>query len=347
MGRLKRLFGGLSGITSVRTRHSRNPSHLEVCWECHAAVQRERQYLERLRKAAVPEASHDLNARLLARTRQLAEKPGSEQRGPASLVSTPAHQQEAGRWGSAVAKVVGVSAGGVLLAAGILAVGAYIVGGEKPVQAFGSSAEGNANAASLAQASAPLDGNGAGGRPAADRRDVADTRDEDARDADTSTTAGNAYFIPGRKVALSSADLAHLRSQGWACPELESIGFRLIDASASIRGLHYAVELRLNKGAHQATVVEEHLRTNAASLGSNVLRVSGAPEWQAVYRTPAALFTYRSNLPAEEADDAVPELVRAAASLNRPALSDTVPAPESVLERVQRGLRTFASMAGY
>nr|WP_091558969.1 hypothetical protein [Arthrobacter sp. ok362] len=53
---------------------------MESCAECRARQQRERQYLEKLRGAAVPEASKDLTARLLARTGQLAaERAAAEQ----------------------------------------------------------------------------------------------------------------------------------------------------------------------------------------------------------------------------------------------------------------------------
>ena len=63
-------------------RHSRNPEHLERCVECRAALNRERQYLERLRDAAVPEASHDLTQRLLQNTRRLADESAPDSRGP-------------------------------------------------------------------------------------------------------------------------------------------------------------------------------------------------------------------------------------------------------------------------
>ena len=78
MGLLRRLLGG----TWLQVRRGRpgatrkwaagRRDHVEACAECRARQQRERQYLEKLRGAAVPEASEDLTARLLARTGQLA-----------------------------------------------------------------------------------------------------------------------------------------------------------------------------------------------------------------------------------------------------------------------------------
>jgi hypothetical protein len=59
---------------------------VESCAKCRARQQRERQYLEKLHGAAVPEASEDLTARLLARTGQLAaERAAAERTSPAGL----------------------------------------------------------------------------------------------------------------------------------------------------------------------------------------------------------------------------------------------------------------------
>lgn len=91
MGLLRRLLGapgcrfwGRAGATRkwAASRHD----HVESCAECRARQQRERQYLEKLRGAAVPEASEDLTARLLARTGQLAaERAAAERTAPERL----------------------------------------------------------------------------------------------------------------------------------------------------------------------------------------------------------------------------------------------------------------------
>lgn len=97
MGLLRRLLGapgckfwGRPGATRkwAAGRHD----HVESCAECRARQQRERQYLEKLRSAAVPEASEDLTARLLARTEQLAAERATAERadtaGTAELLGT-------------------------------------------------------------------------------------------------------------------------------------------------------------------------------------------------------------------------------------------------------------------
>src|SRR6476660_9238518 len=90
MGLLKRLLGdsgckssgrtGRGGIGATRKRAAGLHDHVESCAECRARQQRERQYLERLRGAAVPEAREDLTARLLARTGQLAAERAASER---------------------------------------------------------------------------------------------------------------------------------------------------------------------------------------------------------------------------------------------------------------------------
>ena len=93
MGLLRRLLGGSGCGFWGRTGRARigatkwaagRHDHVESCAECRARQQRERQYLEKLRGAAVPEASEDLTARLLARTGQLAaERAAAERTSPA------------------------------------------------------------------------------------------------------------------------------------------------------------------------------------------------------------------------------------------------------------------------
>jgi anti-sigma factor RsiW len=93
-------------------RHHRGAEHLQVCAECAAAVKRERQYIERLREAAVPPASDDLTARLLARTQLLAATP------------EPVRSQHA------AVRALALTAGGTAAAAGILAVSAFALAGD-------------------------------------------------------------------------------------------------------------------------------------------------------------------------------------------------------------------------
>jgi anti-sigma factor RsiW len=93
-------------------RHHRGAEHLQDCTECAAAVSRERQYIERLREAAVPPASDDLTARLLSRTQFLAAAP------------VPVPSQHPG------VRALALTAGGTAAAAGILAVSAFALAGD-------------------------------------------------------------------------------------------------------------------------------------------------------------------------------------------------------------------------
>ncbi len=275
-------------------RHQRTASHVRSCGECAAAVRRERQYLERLRDAPIPPASDDLTARLLARTRELAAEP------PAT---TPQRQTP---W--AAARMLAFAAGGTVAAAGVLAAGAFAVGGDP----FPAGAE---TAAALSQVSAqtPADGR-----------------------------------------ALSADRLSGLRSEGWVCPELEAMGFHLESAKAVVLDGGPAVELKLSDGTHYATVTERHgpearaAVDQGAGQGGSSLQVIRSSPWSATYRTQGRTFTYVSNLPAEQADDALPILQRlseqAGKGVTARVLDDPQPRePEAVGARLQRGVNRIAA----
>jgi hypothetical protein len=277
-------------------RHHRGGNHLQSCVECAAAVYRERQYIERLRGAAIPPASDDLTARLLARTQVLAAAP-----------SHPAPPQHL------AVKVLALAAGGTAAAAGVLAVGAFALAGDDLVA-------GNALAGSLVQQAAHL---------------PADGRD------------------------LSEAQLTQLRSDGWVCPELESLGFHLQSATATTLDGRPAVEMHLSDGQYYATVLEQHRDdhqrpANAQTGGDHgVLQIRSSQPWMATYVTPAAIFTYESDRPAEQADDAVPVLqelsTRASLGINagtaaEPAAAEAAAPDDSVSGRLQRGIRKITEM---
>ncbi|WP_115787949.1 hypothetical protein [Arthrobacter silvisoli] len=299
------LLNGRQPAPGRGLRHKRTPEHLGDCPQCQAEVLRERQYLERLRKASVPEASQDLTARLIEHTRRIAES------GDAGV--EPAGTRRAVPF----LKTAGIAAGGLLVSAGALAAAAYVVGGDVRPESFsaadrevrslvGASLSGNLSLESAVPGNVP---------------------------SDTAVKDGS--------VALSAAQLAGLRSKGWACPELSGMGFRVVSARASMRGGHPAVELELTDGTHHATLVEQHFEGTTTS-GAR-LSVSRGSRWEAVYRSPAAMLSYASDLPAEQADDAVPELVRAGESV-LPAAAAT---PDNWQDRVRRGLRTLANLAGF
>ncbi|MDR6686942.1 hypothetical protein J2Y41_002505 [Arthrobacter sp. 1088] len=292
-------------------RHTRNPEHLRHCPECRAALNRERQYLERLRGAAVPEASQDLTARLLQHTQRLAD----EQAAP---VANPRTRRGAWR----ALRIAGVAAGTLTASAGALGLAAYAVAGDTaPKAAIGA-------------------GNGASSLSSAFTGGPAELMM-------TSESVATPDFRPTGPVNLSSEQLDALRDQGWACPELGGMGFHVVAAKATMHNGHPAVELRLESNGHYATVLEEHLQGSDIAVtgrpASAQLSLTQGTPWEAVYRTSAAVLSYSSDLPADVADDAVPELVRAGDSM----VSNKAPqASETWSERMIRGLRTLLRPAG-
>ncbi|MCT9870060.1 hypothetical protein [Paenarthrobacter aurescens] len=293
----------MSRRTLVALRHTRLPEHLQVCAECRNALHRERQYLERLRGASVPEASQDLASRLIQHTERLAKEPDPP------FSPQPSHN---GLWRGL--RVAGVAAGTLTLSAGAIAASAYVIAGDgEPDVRAGASEIG---ALAGAWTGTPAD-----------------------------TTVGPA-FRAGSTVSLTAAQLEELREDGWACPELTGMGFQVVSAQATMRNGHPAVELRLESGGHYATIVEEHLPSDHSGRGrssSAQLSVTQGVPWKAVYSMPAAVISYASDLPAETADDAVPEIVRAGESMT---LVPSNEGSEAWYGRVLRGLQTLLRPAG-
>jgi anti-sigma factor RsiW len=277
----------------LRRRHYRGEDHLRTCAECAAALQRERQYIERLRSAAVPPASDDLTARLLARTEILA------------AVAEPA------RGPHPAARVLALTGAGTAAAAGILALSAFALAGDTlPVG-------GTALNGSLAQNTTEL---------------PADGRD------------------------LTAPQLTALRSEGWVCPGLESMGFHVQGAKAITLNGRPAVEMHLSDGQHYATVVEQHRpaagRPGHSGTEAGKLQISNGP-WTATYETAAGTFTVESNLPADRADDALPQLQRlsalAAEGINvgvgsAPDASRNVGVEDTPVARLERGIRKIGEL---
>jgi hypothetical protein len=290
-------------------RHQRTRSHLQSCHECYSAVRRERQYLERLRDAPIPPASDDLTARLLARTQELA-----------AMQPVDAHRPALSR---GAARVLALAAGGSMAAAGVLAAGAFAAAGDP----LPGEAAGNQTALSHVSSRTPADGR-----------------------------------------QLTGQQLAELRSEGWACPELEAMGFRLESARATVLDGRPAVELRLTDGTHHATVTEQRIALQAtagpgvaggsagqegagqdlAGTDGSPLRVWSSSPWSATYRTPGHTFLYESDLPAEQADDALPILQRLGHQAEEgveagvPAASPEA-AEEPLSTRLQRGINRIVA----
>lgn len=292
---LKDLGKAAASLPLAGTQHPGTREHAKHCADCAAALRRQRQYLERLRDAAVPAASDDLNERLLLRTRELAAAP------PAPVART------------APFKLAGLAAGGAaMVTAGAVAAGAYIAAGDPP---------------QFAAASFPGESRG---------------------------TVRSGDSVQSRDTVQSGdSALAALRSRGWACPDLGSMGFRVVSATSKTYAGQPAVELRLSDGRHSATVLEQHtsleqpqdrpaaeggdaglqgtvpdtgipvnpLTGHAASedgfvavdgslvagsgVGHGRLWVKASAPWSAIYQTAHSTFTFVSDLPADVADDAL------------------------------------------
>jgi hypothetical protein len=154
---------------------------------------------------------------------------------------------------------------------------------------------------------------------------------------------------------LSAERLSGLRSEGWICPELEAMGFHLESAKALVIEGRPGVELKLSDGTHYAIVTERHSPAPGTSVAPDAgqpgppLQVVASSPWSATYRTQGRTFTYVSDLPAEQADDALPILQRLseqagegvpAAAQEQPRAQD----PEPVGARLQRGVNRIVAL---
>jgi hypothetical protein len=227
----------------------------------------------------------------------------------AAVQPVAAHRPAARR---TVVRAVALAAGGSTAAAAVLAAGAFAVAGD------------------------PLPGERAGG-PAA--------------------LSQVSSHTPADGRILTDEQLTRLRSEGWACPELEAMGFRLESAKATVVNGQPAVELRLTDGTHNATLTEQRVPAQgtaaAGSAGQGVaggdetglanssLRVLQSSPWSATYRTPGHSFTYQSDLPADQADDAVPILQRMGTRAEEGVAAGVGASPdaegEPLMSRLQRG----------
>lgn len=328
----------------LRRGHDRRRQHLESCAECRQQLRRERQYLERLRGAEVPMASDDLTARLLARTEELAR---SGRPAPSTL---PAAVPAARGFRPAVRAAVLV-AGGAAAAAALLGGSAYLMGGEPAPLAGGTPA--SVFLQRDLSASAPAADEAAAGPPAG------------------WSLTGEPDFTPDG--ALTAAQLATLRSEGWTCPELRELGYHLVWARGGVLAGVNIVELRLTDGRHFATILEQHgslpgpsgapgdasqafppapvnvlTGRSAASDGfttetvpaGGVLWVNHASPFAAIYQAGDATFTYVSDQAAERADDGVAALVRAGTLPPDAAAGDAAgtDAGHNVTARLERGM---------
>lgn len=245
-------WGSSKGTGLVFGAEARRRRHQQACEECTLRERRQQQYLERLRGAAVPVASDDLTARLLARTEALAreaartEAPAEvdaslsgaspvDPRGAVSVDGAPWGPA----WGPARTDVrprlrVAALTAGVAAAAVVLTTGsAYLAGGSPAPLTAGQTSTSFPQKDLGVPATAP-----------------------DATPAPGWSVPGEPDITPAD--ALSAAQLTALRAQGWACPELHDLGFHLVWARSGVATGADVVELRLTDGLHFATVLEQH-----------------------------------------------------------------------------------------
>ncbi|MET3922345.1 hypothetical protein [Arthrobacter sp. UYEF20] len=368
---------GNSGAPRAAGARNWRRKHSETCEECRLRERRERQYLERLRGAAVPAASDELTARLLGRTEELA-------RGlpPAALrdtqVPSPVHGQlpDGAAYGGEAhggalhggarpaIRLAALTAGGAAAAVALMAGFAYLLGGHPvPVAAAET-------ASAILQEDMRLSA-AAAGTPGA------------GTDPGWNLT-GEPDMTPSG--ALTAEQLTALRTQGWTFPELRELGFHLVWARGGEVAGEDVVELRLTDGRHFATVLEQHLalpsqrgvaglQQPAASPPVNVLTghtatadgftaVSGqgtdlqagapperhspagngtlwinpAAPFRAIYQGSAGTFTYVSDQPAEQAGEGVAALVRMPAAPQRETPAAEETTPDGITARIERGL---------
>jgi len=163
---------------------------------------------------------------------------------------------------------------------------------------------------------------------------------------------------------LTAAQLATLRSEGWACPELQAMGFHVESAKALVVDGQPAVQLWLTDGANHATVTEQHpvagqAAVEAAAAGSAPAEADGgktgpSQDWAtspgaATYRAAGLTVTYRSDLPAAQSNQALPilkRLVDSAAEGVAAAVPDSSEgqAAEPLEARLERGFGKIAAL---
>lgn len=365
MGLLKHSLGGLAcayfarrprrPLAPARTltakAQERRRKHVERCAACRARQQREREYLERLRAAAVPAASSDLTARLLARTSALAAGQDTAGHSAADTEAAPQPGRPERKSQRPPHRPLGLAvriAGGAAATAALMGGAAYVMGGDTALPARDA-------------LSAAFPGTAPSG-PAMAAASVSGAAWQLSSEPDVAP--------PG---SLTAEQLAALQSGGWACPELRELGYHLVWARGTVANGSEVLELRLTDGSHFATVLEQHTATEgaagqpaktAAAPPINVLTGHPATEdgfvaaragaatpaeyaavpagalwvnpeapFRAIYRTPGATFTYVSDLPAEQADDALGALVH-----GRPGQAAKVRGTEEMPARLERGL---------
>ncbi|WP_426996439.1 hypothetical protein [Pseudarthrobacter sp. N5] len=350
-------------------RHQRNSSsHVRSCPDCSAALHRERQYLERLRGAAIPPASDDLTARLLANTGRLAMAPSA----PVEIRPHPA-------------RVFVIATGGAAAAAGLLAVTAFSLacdplpraGGPSPAAVLQEELQGQAAAGNLTGTQAVAI------QLSADQLSSLRTEGWQCPELQamgfhvTAATATVFLDKPALEMRLSDGqnyatvleqhNVAGTASAGTASAGTASAGTAsagtepaggpaastMAGGPVNVLTGHPASEdgfvlVQAARGALPGTGTASASTPGGGTSGGGSLWIKAAAPWTAIYQTSTTTFTYVSDLPPEQADDAVAALVSAGVVADKgliagvehdadePGLSEY--GAESFADRVQRGV---------
>lgn len=281
-GRLRHLFR--------RGKKHECGNRADLCPDCLSTLHRERQYLERLRSAAVPDAPEGLAARLLARTEELAKAPPQ----PAVRISPPV-------------KVLGLAASGAATTAGALGLAALIMGGDPSPMA-------NAAAGPAGAVEASLDGVSTLGGTAPAGTSVEAFRSEGWLCPELTglglhvVAVGMTDFDGEPAVELHLSDGEHYariieQHPGPVTARSSPLAASPQDARGPVNVLtgHFAAE----DGFSAALQYE--------IPGGGSLWVNPGTPWTAIYQAPGTTFTYVSDLPPEKADDGLIPLSTAAA----------------------------------
>lgn len=301
MGRLRHpdLFRRLvqSVKTGIGKKHGACRATLEACPDCSSAVQRERQYLERLHRAAVPDAPDDLVARLLSRTQDLAmavPEPVSRVRSRMRLVQ-------------------------LLLActaavAGLMGMAAFIVGGDPAPQA------GTAAAGSLTDQGSTL----ASGR-------VQELRSQGWICPDLS--GAGFHLVSAKANVVAGAPAVELRlSDG---KNYATIIEQHSPPAGASPGMPVAVREPVNALTGHAASEDgfaQVTKLDGSEAGS--LWVSSGTPQRAIYQVNGITFTYVSDLSQHHAEAALAALTQSAP---RDSMAEPATDPGSLEERAESG----------
>lgn len=167
----------------------------------------------------------------------------------------------------------------------------------------------------------------------------------------------------GTPASLDAGQIEQLRDDGWFCPELQSLGFRLEGAQAREIDGRPTLQLDLSDGTHSLTIYEQRADTESVAFApvnaatGNTVQEDGFEEiggteqtvwlhpgraWQLVIDSGSATYTVVSTLPVADMPRAVSQLMfneHSQLAYSRPD------APSDPLSRILRGLGKLAQPA--